>query len=160
MIKLKPKQEIIDLLTTIRPDTEENELLCEEIGETEHPSMFFEGTYEHGTYKHIETGKVYKNHEMSTAGLDSDSEKYKEKSDIWSKVDYVPSDDDREHRRVQLVEDSNDGDGRECRRIFYIPDYDLYVKAVGTYSSWTAASWYLFKLVKPKEVTVTVYEDL
>ncbi len=155
MIKLKPKQEIIDLVRQIgmewyvpESEREHREDMLEILGESSHPNILFKGTYEPGVYKHKLTGKEYRY-------LDNSSEL----DDQWDDTVYINSVDDLEYLRVQLIEQDNDGDGNECRKIYHIPQYDLYIRVVGTYSSWSTASWHGAEIVRPKQVTVTVYDS-
>lgn len=155
MIRLKPKQEIIDLVKQIgmewnvpESEREHREDILEILGESSHPSVLFDGTHEPGVYKHKLTGKEY-----------SYSDNSSELSNQWGDIDYIKSVDDLEYLRVQLLEVDNDGDGNECRKIYHIPQYDLYIRVVGTYSSWSTASWHGTEIVRPKQVTVTVYDS-
>jgi hypothetical protein len=155
MIKLKPKQEIIELIKQVgmewnvpESEREHREDMLEILGESSHPNILFKGTYEPGVYKHKLTGKEYRYSDNSS-----------ELDDQWDDTVYINSVDDLEYLRVQLIEQDNDGDGNECRKIYHIPQYDLYIRVVGTYSSWSTARWHGVEIVRPKQVTVTVYDS-
>ncbi len=65
---------------------------------------------------------------------------------------------DKEFDRIKLVDSGNDGDGREMWQVLHIPDYDLYIKLTGCYSSWGNSTWDSVDIVKRKKKTIYVYE--
>jgi hypothetical protein len=155
-LKLKTKQEITDLITNASSS------LSEEIGEALDnrsltDSVFFEGTYEPGVYKHKQTGEIYTDEQISTKNIDYGTPEYKQRWELYDQCEYLPSDSDREIEKIQTVLEEDDGDGREARLVCAIADYDLFIKVTGTYSSWDRTRWESVDLVRPQQVTITQY---
>lgn len=58
----------------------------------------------------------------------------------------------------RIVEDDNYGDCREMYVTYFFPEFDLYIKLTGIYSSYGDSEWYEIKEVRPVERVVTFYE--
>ena len=56
------------------------------------------------------------------------------------------------------VEDFNDGDGNAMYLTLHLPDYDLYVSIIGTYSSWASGEWEDVFVSEPYIHTETKYK--
>lgn len=159
-LKLKSKQEIIQEIR----ENGNSERFCNKIdlsysglkeGE-EHP--FFEGTYEKGIYRHPQTGEQLTEQELNNSYNRIDSRKHPDKYKHIQEYHYVSTSSDLELDKIKEIESDNDGDGNERRRVYYIPELDLWFKLVGTYSSWDSSSWDFVEVVVPKQKTITVYE--
>lgn len=66
------------------------------------------------------------------------------------------------HGITVIDQEGGEGEGDHYHIVFKIERKgyeDTYIKYVGHYSSWDGTEWYdTFNVVRPKEITVTVYE--
>jgi hypothetical protein len=160
-LKLKTKEQIIEEIS----ENGNSEKFCNKIdfsysnslktGE-QHP--FFDGEYEKGIYRHPQTGEELTEDELNDSYNRIDSRKHPDKYKHIQEYRYHPTTSDQELDKIQEMVSDNDGDGNERRRVYHIPEIDLWFKLIGTYSSWDSSSWDCVEVVVPKQKTITVYE--
>lgn len=153
-LKLKPKQQILDLIEQ-QGKTERFTEKLSYADRTDHP--LFDGEYQSGHYHDKVTGEthdqLWMNVEYKLSGYSGTRYRY-----LRDNLEYILSDSDKEFAKVREIVCENDGDGNEKRIVLHIPDYDLYIKLVGTHSSWDSSTWEETLVVRPKQVMITLYE--
>ncbi len=153
-LKLKPKQQILDLIEQQGKTEKFTKNLADEDCRN-HP--FFDGEYQSGHYHDKVTGEthdqLWMNAEFKRSNYAGPRYQY-----LRDNVEYIPSDSDKEFARIKNILYENDGDGNEKRIVLHIPDYDLYIKLLGTHSSWDSSTWEETLVVRPKQVMITLYE--
>ena len=153
-LKLKSKQEILDLIQQ-QGRTERFTKKLAYAESNDHP--LFDGEYQPGYYQNKVTGETHDqnwmNAEFRKSGYSGSRYQY-----LRENIEYVLSDSDKELARIREILSENDGDGNEKRVVLHIPEYDLYIKLIGTHSSWDSSTWEETLVVRPKQVTITVYE--
>lgn len=148
-LKLKTKEEIIKLV-----ECEADSETIEEIG-SEELGCFFDGEQDDETYWiHPET----KEHLTNDWFWKDDHLSYEQVKKLQSEYELVTCQSDKEFDRIKFVESGNHGDGREMWQVFHIPDYDLFIKLTGCYSSWGNSTWDSVDIVNRKKKTIYVYE--
>lgn len=146
-LKLKTKEEIIKLVEEADSKTITN-IGGEDIG------CFFDGEQDDETYWiHPET----KEH-LNDRWFWEDDRTFEQAKKLQSEYKHVVCQSDKEQDRVKFVDSGNRGDGRDMWTILHIPEYDLYIKLNGTYSSWGNSEWESIDIVKRKKKTIYVYE--
>lgn len=146
-LKLKTKEEIIKLVDEADSETIE-EMGSEDLG------CFFDGEQDDETYwihpetkEHVTDGWFWQN-----------DLPYEQVKKLQSEYELVTCQSDKEYDRIKFVDSGNDGDGREMWQVLHIPDYDLYIKLIGCYSSWGNSTWESVDIVNRKKRTIYVYE--
>lgn len=87
----------------------------------------------------------------------------KELSGNWDSNGYCGEEELTELSGISLEDqEGGEGEGDYYHVVLKIERYgydDTYIKYVGHYDSWNGTEWYdTFNVVRPKEITVTVYE--
>ncbi len=148
-LKLKTKEEIIKLVECEADSETIEEMGSEELG------CFFDGEQDDETYWiHPET----KEHLTNDWFWKDDHLSYEQVKKLQSEYELVTCESDKEQDRVKFVDSGNRGDGREMWEVLHIPDYNLYIKLIGCYSSWGNSTWDSVDIVKRKKKTIYVYE--
>lgn len=58
--------------------------------------------------------------------------------DMWDKYDINTTRTPEECKNVYY---HNDGDGKEMRRTYFFPRFNIFVSMIGVYSSWDSSTW-------------------
>ena len=80
--------------------------------------------------------------------------------------DVLYSDDENDNFKIIKVQETggDEGDGEYMDFVFHITRksdmVDGYIKFEGYHDSWSECYYHTIKVVQPKEVTVTIYEDI
>ena len=150
-LKLKTKEEIIKLVDEADSET------IEEIGSKE-LGCFFDGEQDDETYWiHPET-KEHLTAEWFWDERKNNGLTFDQAQKLQKQCELVTCESDKEFDRIKEVDWGNDGDGRDMWAVLHIPEYELYIKLNGTYSSWGNSEWDSMEIVQRKKKTIYVYE--